>query len=124
MRGAVRTTKAPAGQPWGLLASRHRFASPTAGQQGSNEGMSGNEWRDDQRTRIKAWWSLLDGEAKNRMLALDEQSAVPADLAESLHAARVSFTETWREPSLSDLKAHQPSALREFLAEQQESAGQ
>ncbi|MBO7938958.1 hypothetical protein JTP77_023980 [Streptomyces sp. S9] len=84
--------------------------------------MSGSEWRDNQRARIEAWWNLLDDEAKERMLKLDDGDTVPPDLAESLRAARVSFFETWRDPNLSDLKAHPPPELKEFLAEERESS--
>ena len=87
--------------------------------------MSENEWRDDQRARIEAWWNLLGEDDKARMLALGEEDGdVPADLAESLQAARVSFVSTWRDPNHSDFRSHPPSELTEFLAEQREASNQ
>lgn len=85
--------------------------------------MSGNEWRDDQRPRIEAWWNQLDEESRGRLLDLGEDGDVPPDLAQGLSAAGVVFVSTWREPDQSDVRSHRPSLLREFLAEQREASG-
>lgn len=77
---------------------------------------------DEMRTRLANWWTDLDDATKTRVLALDEDDPLPADVSGSLVHASVLPAVGSYFPEQEDGPEgfRQPQELRAFLAEQRD----
>ncbi|MGW8506318.1 hypothetical protein [Streptomyces sp. CLCI03] len=73
----------------------------------------------EQSERIQAWWDTLDEPTHQRILKLEGDEALPADIVPGMVDAHVLVVGT-KWPADDGYSFHQPESLITFLADQRE----